>query len=339
MNNQDQKIYKKAKSRVIFHLVFSMILMILYFIGVYFVLNIDFLKVTNTNINSVVITLGASQICLFLLIFLLLSFGKKIFRIFYWLAFILTLALYYIPVRYALNDMAHILTYATMLGFMFIKTLFLIQLGSYLKNNKWARVYYDWVIDVYEEEYIEPPTRKIDPRPTKKQEVYYETPPQQYQTYEQEEEDYEDYEEEPYTQPQVSIRLGICVYASLMIFPIFIQIFSNYFSSYDLQTVFATKDMFMLCIFSALVWTVPIFYLYYDHPYSKRIVLVCAILEILCILFYAPKFIGYYIDQDPKYPLRVFILFAIIDCVRYAALVFALKPLTSIESSKSEDDF
>lgn len=334
MNNHDQLIYKKAKRRVIFHLVLALILLVAYFVGVIYVLNIDFLKINGSSLYEVLMISAAAQFFLFALIFLLLSFGKKIFRIFYWLGFTLTLALFYIPIHYALNDMGHILTYATLMGFMFIKTLFLIQLGSYLRKNSWSRIFYDWIIDVYEDEieYVEPPVRKINPAQAPRQKV--KEPEYEYENYYQE----EVIEHEPYTQPQISLRLGVCIYASLMVFPIIVQIFSSYFSSYDLQTVFATKDIFMLCIFTALIWTISVFYLYYDHPYAKRIVLICLILEAFCTIFYLPKFFGYYFNKDPEYPIRVFILFALVDALRYAALIYAIKPLQSIGSNLNIDD-
>ena len=151
MYDQDQIIYKKAKNRVITRLIISWILLCLYFIGAFSVLNLDFLKTTN-NLNTVIIVLAISQLCLYGFIFLLLSFGKKIFRVLYWLVFILTLCLFYVPIQFAMQDMAHILTYASMLGFMLIKTMFLVQLGSYLKHNKWSRIFFDLTIDVYEDE-------------------------------------------------------------------------------------------------------------------------------------------------------------------------------------------
>ncbi len=56
-------------------------------------------------------------------------------------------------------------------------------------------------------------------------------------------------EKAPMTLPQLSVRLGIIIYGELILFPILIQIFSNLFASLDMQKVFATKDIFMLCIF------------------------------------------------------------------------------------------
>ena len=32
------------------------------------------------------------------------------------------------------------------------QTMFLVQLGSYLKHNKWSRIFFDLTIDVYEDE-------------------------------------------------------------------------------------------------------------------------------------------------------------------------------------------
>lgn len=328
MYNQDLLLYNKAKKRVITRLFVSWFLLLFYFVGVFFVLNLDFLKTAN-NLNTVIIVLAISQLCLYGFIFLLLSFGKKIFRILYWLVFILTLFLIYVPIQFILQDLPHILTYSSLLGFMLIKIMFLSQLGSYLKHNKWSRIFFDLTIDIYEDEeddIIQQPVLKTKVKKEKR----YQEPIQPTYVIEEEEEEYED---EPYTQPQISIRLGIGIYASLMVFPILIQIFSNFFASYDLQTVFATKDMFMLCIFTALIWTVPVFYLYYDHPYAKRTVLICAILEVLCVILYSTKLVGYYVSKDPEYPLRVFILFIIVDMIRYVIIFYCLKPLLQIDPS------
>lgn len=321
----DYQLFKKAKNRVSFRLVFSWFLLILYFIGVIYVLNIDQLKVLTLPLNKLLLISSIGQLFLFAFLFFLLSFGKKFFRILYWIVILLTLSLYYIPIKLILIDMQNIFSYGVLLGCMFIKTLFLIRLGSYLKRNKWARIYFDHIVEVDEEERIEPVhtiPKKVDTRP-----VLNSIPKENI---------FEEEEEEPYTLPQISIRLGICIYASLMIFPIFVQLCSNFFSSYDMQTVFATKDIFMLCIFTALVWTIPVFYLYYNHEDSKRVVLICAILEILCIIFYTPKFIGYYTSASPKYPLRVFLLFIVVDILRYLALAYSIKPLKDIEIIKDD---
>lgn len=326
--NQDALIYEKAKKKVITHLVIAWILMLLYFIGVYFVLNIDFLKVG--NINSDIIILAAAHLCLYALLFLLLGFGKKIFRVLYWFGFIFTLLSFYIPFKYLISDFSNFLTYVSFAGFLLIEMMALSRLGHYLKKNKWARIFYDLTIDVYDDEPEEiMPTRKINPKP----QVVVE--PELEEEYEEEYIEEEE-EKEPYTQPQVSVRLGICVYASLMAFPIVVQIFQNLFASYDLKTVFATKDIFLLCLLSALIWTAPVFYLYYNHYHAKRVCLICLGCEVVCILCNLPKFIGYISSGD--YPIRVFILFVLVNILRYLALFFALKPLKDIEVEKPIED-
>ena len=130
------------------------------------------------------------------------------------------------------------------------------------------------------------------------------------------------------TLPQLSVRLGIIIYGELILFPILIQIFSNLFASLDMQKVFATKDIFMLCIFTAFIWTIPLFYMYYNQKATKKIIACCMIGEFIRILVYLPTFMNYYKSQE--YSLRVFIFFVILDLIRLVILfVFAIRVLQS----------
>ena len=130
------------------------------------------------------------------------------------------------------------------------------------------------------------------------------------------------------TLPQLSIRLGIIIYGELMLFPILIQIFSNLFESLDMQKVFATKDIFMLCIFTAFIWTIPLCYMYYNQKSTKKIIACCMLGEIIRILLYLPKFMGFY--KSNEYSIRVFIFFVIVDIIRVAILfIFAIHVLKS----------
>ena len=145
---------------------------------------------------------------------------------------------------------------------------------------------------------------------------------------EQDEEDEYVVEKAPMTLPQLSVRLGIIIYGELILFPILIQIFSNLFASLDMQKVFATKDIFMLCIFTAYIWTIPLFYMYYNQKATKKIIACCMIGEFIRILVYLPTFMNYYKSQE--YPLRVFIFFVILDLIRLVILfVFAIRVLQS----------
>ena len=145
-----------------------------------------------------------------------------------------------------------------------------------------------------------------------------------------EDEEDEEYvtEKAPMTLPQLSVRLGIIVYGELILFPILIQIFSNLFESMDMQKVFATKDIFVLCIFTAFIWTIPLFYMYYNHKYTKKIIACCMLGEIIRILVYLPTFMKYY--NSHEYSIRVFVFFILIDFIRLLILfVFAIHVLKS----------
>lgn len=316
---EDALIYQKAKNRVRLRLWFSYAFMIAYFIGVWFLLHLDFFNIQESQVsNTLLLVLGGCQLLLYLILFLMLSGGSKIFRIFYWICYGFELALLLVPGYYLLQDFSHFLIYGALAGCMLIKLVVLSALGNALKHNRWSRIFFDYVIEIEEDDYtarddeIFAPIRQTVSKPEP-------------ETYE-EEEDLP--QAEPYTLPQISVRLGICVYASLMVFPILVQIFSSFLLSNDLQTVFATKDIFILCIVSAVIWTVPVFFMYYNHPYSKRIVLGCIIAEVIALAAFMPRFIGYITSGD--YPIRVFILFSIIDALRYVCLVIALRPLRDL---------
>lgn len=311
----DATIYRKARSHVWSRLIFTYILLTGYFIAVYFLLHRDFFAIDQTQISSFfLLILSAGQLLLYLILFLMLAGGSKIFRVFYWICFVFELALIILPGYYLINDMSHFFAYAALIGCMLVKLIILYALGNSLSSNSWCRVYFDHVLEIDEdykedEDEIFQPIQKpsSDSRPVKAK-------PEE-----------PEYEDEPYTFPQVSVRLGICIYGSLMLFPIAVQIFSSFFVSNDLQTVFATKDIFILSIVSAVIWTVPVFFLYYDHPYSKRIVLGCILAEAIALCAYLPTFIGYVTSGD--YPIRVYILFVLVDLIRYFGIWFSLKPL------------
>ena len=109
------------------------------------------------------------------------------------------------------------------------------------------------------------------------------------------------------------------------VFPIFMQIFSSLFASNDLQNVFATKAMFIFCIYTAVIWTIPLFCFYFNQPNSKKVVYICILLELVRILVYSKTLYSYYIQNI--YPVRVFIFFILADLIRYIFLLISIKPI------------
>ena len=316
-------LYQKAKHKITIHLILYFILLCIYFLAMtYLFSSMEFLKVDNSAFKSMLIKLGTGQILLYGITFLLLSTGKKWFKILYWIDVVISLLLIYFPVKMLMTNLSMLLPFFVLIACMLIKTIVLCQIGGYLKHNRWCKIYYDHTIELDDEDddWVEKQTKNVD----------YEKIKDKYEK-EFEESDQEDEyvtEKAPMTLPQLSIRLGIIIYGELMLFPILIQIFSNLFESLDMQKVFATKDIFMLCIFTAFIWTIPLFYMYYNQKATKKIIACCMLGEIIRIMLYLPKFMGYY--KSNEYSIRVFIFFVIVDIIRVAILfIFAIHVLKS----------
>lgn len=316
-------LYQKAKHKVTIHLILYFILLCIYFLAMFYLFsNMDFLKVEDSAFHSMLIKLGTGQIFLYGITFILLSTGKKWFRILYWIDILISFIILYFPVKLLMSNLTIILPFFVLVACMLLKTIVLCQIGGYLRNNRWSKIYFDYTIELDDEDddWVEKQTKNVD----------YEKIKDKYENKFEESDQEDEYvsEKAPMTLPQLSIRLGIIIYGELMLFPILIQIFSNLFESLDMQKVFATKDIFMLCIFTAFIWTIPLFYMYYNQKATKKIVATCMAGEIIRILIYLPVFVGYYKSQE--YSLRVFIFFIILDIIRLAILfIFAIKVLKS----------
>ena len=316
-------LFQKSKQKVITHLILYFVLLCIYFLAMsYLFSNMEFLKVNHSSFHSMLIKLGAGQILLYGITFALLSSGNKWFRLLYWIDVVISLLLIYFPIKMLLSNLETILPFFILVACMLIKTIVLCQIGGYLRNNRWCKIYYDHTIELDDEDddWIEKQTKNVN----------YDKIKNKYEKKFEESDSEDEYVQEkaPMTLPQLSIRLGIIIYGELILFPILVQVFSNLFESLDMQQVFATKDIFILCIFTAFIWTIPLFYMYYNQRSTKKIIAGCMLGELIRILIYLPTFMGYYNSKD--YSIRVFIFFAILDIIRLAILfVFAIHVLKS----------
>jgi len=322
---QNLILYQKAKQKITIHLIlYFAILCIYFFLMAYLFSNIEFLKVDDPSFHSMLLKLTAGQLILYGITFILLSLGNKWFRILYWIDLVITLLLIYFPIHLLLSNLKNILPFFILIACMLLKTVALNQIGGYLKNNRWCKIYYDHTIELDDEDddWVEKQTKNVDYNKIKEKYA------KEMEQDEQDDEDEYETEKTPMTLPQLSVRLGIIIYGELILFPILIQIFSNLFESMDMQKVFATKDIFVLCIFTAFIWTIPLFYMYYNQKATKKIIACCMIGELIRILVYLPSLMKYY--NSHEYSIRVFIFFILIDIIRLLILfTFAIHVLKS----------
>ncbi len=308
---QNLILFQKSKRKVFIHLIIDYILLCVYFGVIYYLFHsIDLLKITSNSFNTLLVEIGGFQLLLFGMTFALLLQGNKWFRFLYWFDVLICVGIIYFPISYLMKDLSSILPFFALIACMLIKIVFLLQIGGYLKNDRWAIVFFDHTIELESEDddWVEKETSGED----------YNKATKYADKFEESDEEDEVIYKAPLTYPQFAVRLGIVVYASLMIFPIFCQIFANLFESMDMQKVFATKQIFIFCIFSTFIWTIAIFFLYYSHRFLKKIVVGCMAGEILRMILYVPTMIDTY--KGGEYALRVFILFVIIDLIRVTIL-------------------
>lgn len=328
----DRKIYRKARNHVVWHLIFYFLLVCVFVIGTDLVLNLDFLKFAETGQHQTFILVSLIEIFLWLLLFLGLSTGQKWVRWLYWVMYILEVASFWIPVRAMMNDWTHIFVYLTWMFCLFIKLAILMQTGLYFHQNRWARVYYDHVLEVYDDDPLDDaravPARTIARTPAAAY-VQPANPAEAAQVRQTAAEQHQSMdaipEEKPLTWPQVSVRLGICIYGELVVFPIFVQMFQGWFSSLDMRSVFATRDMFLLCIFTAFIWTIPVFFLYYSQKGTRRVIYGVIAAEVLFSAWFATRLMAYH--DTGLYPDRVFILFILLDIIRYGLIGAVISPV------------
>lgn len=125
---------------------------------------------------------------------------------------------------------------------------------------------------------------------------------------------------------QMALRMAVVVYGELILFPILINIFQNHFVSINNSAVFAINLMFTLCILSAVVWTIPIFFLYLKQPGVKKILWGAALCQVGVAAFGLWMLHGYYVSDTVQYSDKVFTYFLMAEVIRYGLLIAGILP-------------
>lgn len=231
-------LYQKAKHKITMRFIIYFTILCIYFLSMaYLFSNMDFLKVNDSTFQSMLVKLSTGQIFLYGITFILLSTGKKWFRILYWIDILISFLLIYFPIHLLLSNLNSILPFFILVAFMLLKAVALCQVGGYLKNNRWCKIYFDHTIELDDEDddWVEKQTKNVNYEKIKSK---FE---KEFEDNDQEEDEEYVTEKAPMTLPQLSVRLGIIVYGELILFPILIQIFSNLFESMDMQKVLRQK--------------------------------------------------------------------------------------------------
>lgn len=138
--------------------------------------------------------------------------------------------------------------------------------------------------------------------------------------------------------PRLALRLGAVVYGSLIFFPILVQIFQDMFVSIDNQQVFATRLVFTICIITAVLWTIPIFFLYLKEPFSKSCCWICLGLEIIAAVWFGFQLYGYSHSESVQYAWQVFLYLIVLDAVRLSLLAWAVWPVFTLPAPQQDED-
>ena len=157
VNQQDLILYRNCRRRVERRLLITLLFLIAYSVGVAYALNTAFLKVDANGFDVLLSGILLSQVGIYMVIFILLTTGSKIYRYIYWVAFALSVAMLYVPISTAITDMGHLLSYLVLLVCMIVKLQVLWSTGDYLKNNPSSKVFFDHIVEVDENGNFEDP--------------------------------------------------------------------------------------------------------------------------------------------------------------------------------------
>jgi hypothetical protein len=138
---------------------------------------------------------------------------------------------------------------------------------------------------------------------------------------------------------RAGIRMAAAAYGGLMIFPIIVHLMQNSLVSVDNKSVFAISLMFTLCIISAAIWTIPLFFLFLKQPGLKKALITSLVLQILALFFEIWIINTYIFDPDITYRWTVYLRFAIIEIIRYLYMAYLIYPaftLSDVEPQAPE---
>ena len=329
VKSEHNKLYKKAQAYNKRQMIYACSTVSISFIVTEILIHIPMFRIENPLFTKFYMVISLIEILSYITLTYLLDSGNRLYRYLYWIAFFVSATIILYPLTSIIKYITTSVPYIGLTVLLGIKIWILWKIGQYLQHNPNAQFVYDQVLfvdEIQNEKVIKTPILQ-----EKKEATITKTMPTIRQgndgipVY---------YEDASYT--KLATRLAGVIYGSLMIFPIIIQLLHKWFVSFDYTSNFALGGMFMACIISSLTWTIPIFYMYYNQPQSKRIVRICWFIEGMRMLYYGKTLFDYF--QMDYYPITAFILFIILDGVRYYAMFRFSNPIFQMEVPISMDE-
>lgn len=137
-----------------------------------------------------------------------------------------------------------------------------------------------------------------------------------------------------------AIRTAVTVYGEMILFPMIVHLFDGQFSTYDGRNLFALNLMSTLCILTAAIWTIAIFYMFLKEPGAVKIVKITTVGQVGIILLCLWMLYGYY-TGSVTYSIWVYIKFIGLDIIRNVLLFYGIYPAYSlpvIEPDEEDED-
>lgn len=122
-----------------------------------------------------------------------------------------------------------------------------------------------------------------------------------------------------------SIRLGICLYVSTILIFIGLGIFSSMMPSYKEAIGAIQYPLFSQCLFSVMVWSVPVFGMYMGKQWSPYLILIPILGEVIRNVISFHDVIGIFTNQ--LIPLEIAMLYMLLTIFRYACLLMSCRVL------------
>lgn len=337
------KTYQKAQSKVILRLVIFFLFLSVYFVGMIWFFDQPFFLKSN-QLEFVYLMEIMIEAVVVLLDFFVVAAGRSYSRGFLWILVVGECLLPLIPMYLFFYERSYLLLEFAWFLLLSLKAYCFYLLANWMNNNEWADFYF-----------INGKTRKKRPSSSLEQSLYEESLSYQqaqaesmYQepVYEPEPEEIPVQNEPPVVPEtiveqtivhevkvkkvpnysQLAIRLGIMIYGQLVVFPMIIQVFQDFFVSVDNRYVFGMRWMFNDCLTSALLWTWSLFFLFLNMKSSKKVVTLTFVLQAIATLFFMYDLYTIFTGAT-EYPLTVYIYLIILDVIRLTLITWAIAPV------------